>query len=386
MAETARRTKSRFAGGTWKLYVLYRGLREPAGGLKASEEEWNQHLDRLGAWAQQSRESVTARVALAEAFFRYAEKERALDDASRRPGAEPLQEDPWAVIHDRLHAAQLALKDASEMPTKCPHWYFVTLELEGRPSQALFDEAVAFEPDYYPYYRLQAMLLLVTGAGDASPREQKLAETASQGKSDEGKIIYYQIAATLNGNWETKQWPMVQLPWERVQEGFEASEKKYGTSLFLQNQFALIAFRAHKHEAAKQQFIRIGQNWDEQTWGTRAYFENSRKWALAPPAIAGLWQITVANEAADGGFADRTQKQLVMKTLDQFRKCAEPLGQDLGPYFDIFVRLDGSGAVAKAEAWPPTKLGQCYVPSLHRATASAPPKNSYWVRLPIGTP
>src|SRR5436190_23202736 len=44
IAATARRTRARFAGGTWKLYVLYRGLRKPSGGLKASEEDWNQHV------------------------------------------------------------------------------------------------------------------------------------------------------------------------------------------------------------------------------------------------------------------------------------------------------------------------------------------------------
>src|SRR3954468_1519739 len=160
IAGVARRTKARFAGGTWKLYVLYRGLREPAEGLKASEEDWNLHLGELAAWGEQNPASVTAKIALAEAFFRYAEKERARYDASREPNAERLAEDPWAVIHERLHAAQLALNDASELPTKCPHWYFVRQELEGKPDEALLHEAVAFEPDYYPYYRLHAMLLL----------------------------------------------------------------------------------------------------------------------------------------------------------------------------------------------------------------------------------
>ena len=154
----------------------------------------------------------------------------------------------------------------------------------------------------------------------------------------------------------------------------------------MQNQFALLAVRARKHEVAKQQFLSIGKNWDKQTWGTRAYFENSRRWSLAPPAIAGLWQVTAANEAADGRFADQTQKELELKTLDQFRKCAEPLAMDLGPYFDIFVRLDGKGKVENVKSWPPTKLGACYLPSLRKASASAPPKPSYWVRLQIGIP
>ena len=389
IASAARTEKTRFAGGTWKLFVLYRGLRQPAEGLKAPENEWDRQLVKLAAWAEQKPASVTARVALADALFRYAEKERVKADLAREPGSEQLKEDPWAVIQSRLHAAELALKEASELPTQCPHWYFVKQEMGGHPDQKLLEQALAFEPGYYPFYRMQAMLLLVAGTGDFLTAEPKFAEeVSSQAKGEDGEVIYYQIAAALNGSSETRQWPTVEFSWEKVQKGFEGLEKKYGTSVFLQNQFALLAVRAHKHASAAEQFLRIGQNWDEQTWGSREYFESSRTWSLAPPAIAPLWQVTASNqETADGRqFFDQVRHDLEPKMADKFRGCAEPMGQNFGPYFDIFIMLDGKGQIENVESWPSTKLGECFVPTLRHLTVSAPPRPSYWMRIPIGRP
>src|SRR5205085_5345050 len=77
IADAARASKARFAGGRWKLNVLYWALSEPQG--HATEEDWSAHLDTLNHWVSARPESVTARVALANAYSQYAWNARGSD-------------------------------------------------------------------------------------------------------------------------------------------------------------------------------------------------------------------------------------------------------------------------------------------------------------------
>jgi hypothetical protein len=67
-ADSARASKERFAGGVWKLFVFYEGASSPVGGERAGAADWNRHLGILEDWVKASPASVTARVALAEAY------------------------------------------------------------------------------------------------------------------------------------------------------------------------------------------------------------------------------------------------------------------------------------------------------------------------------
>ena len=49
-ANTVRRSKSRFLGGVWKLYVFYEGVEGPVGGKLASDGEWEAHIEALKNW------------------------------------------------------------------------------------------------------------------------------------------------------------------------------------------------------------------------------------------------------------------------------------------------------------------------------------------------
>jgi hypothetical protein len=50
------------------------------------------------------------------------------------------------------------LAEAEQLPEKCPHLYFVMLEIvrdqgaSKEQTRALFERAIAFEPAYYPWF------------------------------------------------------------------------------------------------------------------------------------------------------------------------------------------------------------------------------------------
>ena len=70
LADSLRKTKEAYADGYWKLSVLYEAISEPRKGASASA--WPALFDQLNLWAKVRSNSITARVALAEAWSNYA--------------------------------------------------------------------------------------------------------------------------------------------------------------------------------------------------------------------------------------------------------------------------------------------------------------------------
>jgi hypothetical protein len=59
-----------FSGGTWKLHTIYVALEDPP--LHATPQDWKRHIGLLKQWVSAKPHSITAGVALAEAYVNYA--------------------------------------------------------------------------------------------------------------------------------------------------------------------------------------------------------------------------------------------------------------------------------------------------------------------------
>ena len=70
IADGARTSKARFASGGWKLNMFYLAIVEPQG--HATKEDSAAHLATLDRWVSARPKSVTARVAMADAYTSYA--------------------------------------------------------------------------------------------------------------------------------------------------------------------------------------------------------------------------------------------------------------------------------------------------------------------------
>jgi hypothetical protein len=69
---------------------------------------------------------------------------------------------------------------------------------------------------------------------------------------------------------------MPNLSWDRVKQGFAAREQLYGSTNHEMNAIAFMATRQRHSEFAGQIFARIGDNWDEVVWRTKAKFDKSK--------------------------------------------------------------------------------------------------------------
>lgn len=323
IAAKARVSRERFPGADWKLFVFYQALSWPASGAASPESEWKTHLSRLEAWTKQPAKSETARIAYASSLVEYAGRVYSAKDDwqgfGKHIGGKEYQE--------RLRKAEEALgfdtksylgsiakwvkrettqQPKSELPSKCPHWYYTVMALQrGRPFnewrkyEAAFTQGTYLEPKYFYLYQSRAFDLLPQNYGKEDRTgwlnftEDAIKKFSDgQGGEDED-ILYYLIVAFIQPRYVSndghgdffRENPAILT--EKVWRGYSKLEARYGTNKFRLNEIAQFAVKAQQYEAAKALFERIGNDWDERVWKDRTTFEGYRNIAKAKAPTPG---------------------------------------------------------------------------------------------------
>src|SRR4029077_2430823 len=235
---------------------------------------WSDHLVALKEWVRAEPDSVTARIALANSYVSYAW------DARGKGYSDNVTKSGWNLFDERLRKAKDILDEAKTLPEKCPEWYLAKQNIRqgqgwGEEKEtSLLQEAIAFEPEYYSYYRVHAILLLPKWYGAEGDAAKFATAVADHMGGRKGDILYFQIAAKLVCACEEPEYNRMSS--ERIQRGFAAVEDTYGTSATNLNIFALMGVNFNDFVVADAAFKRIGESWDENAWRTREYFEARR--------------------------------------------------------------------------------------------------------------
>jgi hypothetical protein len=387
IAHEARVNKTRLPGGTWKLVMIYAALEAPTG--HATEQDWKDHLAPLEHWVAAKPQSVTARIALANSYVSYAW------DARGGGYADTVTTNGWDLFNERLQTARKVLDEAFALPEKCPEWYLVMQNIalgqnwDLQRETALFQQAIAFEPEYYSYYRVQAVLLLPKWNGEEGDAAAFASKVADQDGGKHGDILYFQIAAKLAcscNDPETKG-----MLWERIQKGFAAAEETYGTSVTNLNSFALLAINFRDYTVADSAFKRIGDNWDKQVWTTETWFKQNRDTAaqLAPVQARNheARKEAEANIKTPEGQAYRREVERKLGTFAQV--CTDQTKGNAGK-FEIFLKISEHGSAQDARGEKaPDSFGLCMLRALYVSSATKqapfppPPHPSYWVPVEL---
>jgi len=289
LADRARSQKSRAIGGAWKLRRIYGGLAVPSG---SNPED---HITRLKLWIAARPQSITAHVALAGAYIKYAW-------VARGSGyADTVTPEGLRLFNARIAEARSTLEDSANFTPMCPQWFseMQTVALaqgwDAKQTADLFAKAVKFEPEYFYFYESYANYLLPKWEGqpgDAAAFAKKSADAVGAQSGDQaGDFLYFEIAGVeLQGKNADANVKPSELDWQRLQRGHDALVALYGRTNNDDNELALMAYRYRDIGVAKRQFAQIGEKWARSVWKTRASFDKARKWSDATddPAAAGL--------------------------------------------------------------------------------------------------
>jgi hypothetical protein len=279
LANQLRSQKLRFKGGAWRLNTFYRTLASQ-GSLTSTDAEWQARIARLEQWSKEIPASPTPRVLLARAYIRFAWKARGNGLANT------VTPEGWKLFSQRVQSAHAVLDDAAKIAAGDPQWYreMQTVALAqgwGRAQvDALANQALANEPGYYYFATAQANYLLPKWYGKAGESEQYAEQVADRTGGADGDAVYFQIAQELNCCRRTQA---LALSWPRVRQGFSALDQLYGSTNRQRNVMAYLALRAGDTQTAQQVFARIGNDWDESVWKTKAKFDAGRTGQLIAP-------------------------------------------------------------------------------------------------------
>jgi hypothetical protein len=392
LADRARSSKERFAGGTWKLHQLYKGLYQPVQYpvTHATEDDWDDLLRQLQEWTSARPISVTAKVALSRAYLEYARYARGEGEPST------VSESAWKLFHDRTAAAAQILKRAYALRPRCPEWYVSELEVaenqnwDAARKRRLFEEAFKFEPDYYYSGGIYVSGLLPKNGGRVGDAEKFLQQFADR-LGREGDIYYFRAAETPNlicgCDQDDKD---SHFSWQRIKRGFEESEKQYGLSLADLNRTTFLAAHYGKLDAvfAEKAFARIGEQWDEEIWRRREDFELAQQWAVQwAPAMAKQEALEAEAELNLGTpEGSRYGGLFAGKLKELMQQCALTQGPTTGT-LEALINVGTNGTIESTTVYGPG--GFCVYQKLLSLQGSRarvlppPPRDPYWVKLEL---
>jgi hypothetical protein len=281
IAQTNRSERGRFLAGNWRNNDFFNAVTWCDNDPDAREADYQHQFEKLKKWQSARPESAAARIALAKLYTDYA-------DFARGSGyADSVSDKQWQQYHTRTALAKEALLGAARLQQRDPHWYSVMQGVAHNESwdkgnaRELLDQAIAFEPDYFHFYRNYATYLLPQWYGDPGELQTFAEEVAAKHPEPAGSIFYFQIMASLACYCRQETEQLKNADWPKLQAGYTNLEKVYGLSDLNANRFAEMAFVFGDKPVAREAFTQVIKR-SPVVWLTEDSYQGARAWATSP--------------------------------------------------------------------------------------------------------
>lgn len=281
IARQNRLEKGRLLGGMWKTSSFYTAASYTSCTQAGTEAEYLSQMALLKKWTAAYPDSVTPRLALAALYVDYAWLARGSGTADTVTGK------GWRLFRERIAQVKDILIHAGSLKEKDPQWYSLMQDVakdEGwdQPdARELMDQALAFEPDFFAYYRNYSIYVLPQWHGNPGDIQALAEEAASKYPEPQGSMLYSRIMSTLACYCGQKPEELRAADWQKLKLGFANIEKVYGLADINANRFAEMAFVFGDKAVAREAFIRITQR-DDDIWVAEKYFQCAKDWANTP--------------------------------------------------------------------------------------------------------
>jgi hypothetical protein len=383
IADSVRSRKAKFSGGLWKIHAFYSGTSSPHG--HATEEDWAELQKILDGWVSAKPESITARIALANFYTNYAW------DARGNGTVDTITKSGWRLFASRAQKAREVLEAAAKLKAKCPEWYVAMQQValcqnwDRTQAKTLLEQAAAFEPEYYYYFRMYANFISPKWNGDPGESEAFAKESADQVGGEKGDILYFRIASSFMCNCEGDP-QLKAMSFSRIRNGFTAAEKLYGVSLTNINLMASIATKVSEATIANALFQRIGDSWSREAWQTESYFQSCKAWAqnLAP----GYQPITDNKASGEANMGTPEGQKYAAEFKQKYGAMAETCFQFSDPAIgpsELYFMLNDNGMIGKMMAFGKNPAAGCLY-QLSKRTLTPPSHAPFWIKLTFEPP
>jgi hypothetical protein len=274
VAAQARAERARFGNGSWKIFQFYESLTcrpdEP-------ESMWQLHSRIHDNWDAAKPHSITAHVAHASFFIDYAWHARGTSYSDK------VTKEGWRLLAERLGKAKQLLDRSLDFQPKCPMWWRERMTL-ARGQQwshddfdRLFEEAKAFEPQFWGYDVAKAEFLLPRWYGQMGEWEYALTFEIDR-PNGLGLETYSRVVAAMRGYYKNI-FRETHVSWPQTRDGFELMRKRYPDSLEILSTYCQLACWAEDRLVARKLFEELGGRMIADVWRDQKNFRQCRNWA-----------------------------------------------------------------------------------------------------------
>jgi hypothetical protein len=281
IAQQNRVERELLLGGAWKNFAFYDQLANPPGTLGKSAVSYQSQITRLNQWLAAYPNSATPRIALARLYVNYAFFSRGTEYA------DSVSDSQWSLYTKRSVRAARILLEAAQLKDRDSQWYEGIQQVafavgwDREDEQDLLNQAVAFEPSYYHFYREYAQFLKPQWYGEPGEIAQFAKEASAKIPEPESSILYFRITSSLACTCDEQVADLPTISWPKFKSGYFNLTRLYGKSNLYANRFAFVAFMLKEKDSTQQAFTAI-DTMEDAVWTNPRTFEIAREWSNRP--------------------------------------------------------------------------------------------------------
>jgi parallel beta-helix repeat protein len=277
MVSLIRNEKRHFSNGHWQLSHFYYSF-----GCGFGQQRFDDNIKLIEKWISKYPASVTPRIALAKAIDAQAW------DIRGKSFSDTVSPTAWEPFEQHLSKALDVLKEAEKLNVKDPalytEWISAATGLHKMDDiETAFKKGIAIEPTYYPLYDEHCWAYLPRWYGKPGQYEQLAREAAESTKNEIGQSLYFLLACRMTHSvrGDVNQFRELGFDYKRFKQGQQDFAKQFPdfkNTEFL-NQACFMACAAGDKEDAKDYFIDIGDQWQQNVWKDAETFNKYKSWA-----------------------------------------------------------------------------------------------------------
>jgi parallel beta-helix repeat protein len=276
MASRIRNEKRRFNNGSWQLDYFYSSFE-----IGYGSQPFEDNINFCEKWLSKYPSSITPRIALAISLYWQGWHIRGSGYSNA------VSPTAWQPFEQNLSKALDVLKEAEKLNVKDPalytEWISVATGLHKMEDiEMAFKKGIEIESTYYPLYFNHGFAYLPKWYGKPGQYEQLAREAAESTKNQIGQSLYFLLACNMTRQVkDVNQFRESGFDYNRIKQGQKDFAKQFPDFLDMEasNRLCFMACAAGDKEDAKDYFIDIGDQWQQNIWKNAETFNKYKSWA-----------------------------------------------------------------------------------------------------------
>lgn len=292
-----RERQDRYRSGNSRALHFYQVLGSLPPTELVTDQAYLKHFGRLEAWLAAEPKSSAVRIALAVGWLEYGWFARGSGYADTVSDADAQR------LNDRAEKANGYLDEVEKLSSPLDCGYYrarisVAIGLGNKPKMEWSRAGLKLDPLCREVVYSMSRALLPRWFGEPGELEGFAAEAAKWTQTVAGDLHFSTVAIVAWDSYREDMFAAHPLEWSRVLQGFRDRERIFPHAVEHRDVLAAMAVLAGDYATAREQFQRVGNNFEQSVWRTQAKFDDWKLHVAEDLQEGQQHHLVIAHEAA----------------------------------------------------------------------------------------